>query len=152
MDEAIKYLGGSLGVDVLTRSVEVTDMDGHCVLSDTSQEPSISFSDALELDSGISLRECLDGRSSQFVACSEEHTGEVVARVEADSAESLDCESRARAYMGQDLSKRYEELTVDEVTTDSARRCVVSLRADNRWMETSLRGLGSGAIETSAIV
>lgn len=151
MEAATRYLGGNPDVDVLHRAVEVNDVDGTCVLSAGDQQVAVSFADALELNDAVALRECLNDRTSEFVPCSQDHTGEVVARVAADATQPLDCAQQATTYMDRSPSTLFDEFTVDEVTTDSARRCVVSVRADNRWLDTSLRAVGSSKPETRPI-
>lgn len=147
LDAAIHYLGGDPDLDVVSTSLKVTESNDSCILQVENEQVSASFKDALFLSSGVTLRECFDKRSNQFVSCGENHTGEVVARVPADSAEPLDCEAKADQYMGQKFASRHDELTFDKVPTSAAQRCVVSMRADNRWLDTSLRGLGTKALE-----
>lgn len=151
MEHAIRYMGGDPGVEVLHRDVQISVLEDACVLQHAGQQAEVSFHGALELDSGTSLRECYDRRGQQFVSCSKQHNGEVVARLDSGTEEELDCDAKATEYMGQAPQKRYDELTVDEVRTDAARRCVVALRSENRWLETSLRSLGSAAIAQRAM-
>lgn len=148
LDAVIHYLGGDPDLDVVSTSLKVTESDDSCILQVENKQVSASFKDALFLSSGVTLRECFDKRSNQFVSCGENHTGEVVARVPADSAEPLDCEAKADQYMGQKFASRHDELTFDKIPTSTAQRCVVSVRTDNRWLDTSLRGLGTKALET----
>lgn len=148
LETATGYMGGTSEVDVLHRGVTVDVIDEFCVLSSQDQTVAVSFSNALQLDDGVALRECLNGRTGEFVACSDDHTGEVVARVDIDSTEPLDCPARATAYMGRSSSSLYAQLTVEEDQTESVRRCVVSVRADNRWLDVSLRELGSSRPDT----
>ncbi|MEX3632134.1 hypothetical protein [Rothia sp. LK2492] len=132
----------------MSTSLKVTESNDSCILQVENEQVSASFKDALFLSSGVTLRECFDQQSNQFVSCGENHTGEVVARVPADSAEPLDCEAKADQHMGQKFASRHDELTFDKIPTPAAQRCVVSVRADNRWLDTSLRGLGTKALET----
>lgn len=148
LDAAIHYLGGDPYLDVVSTSLKVTESEDSCILQVENEQISASFKDALFLSSGVTLRECFDKRSNQFVSCGENHTGEVVARVPADSVEPLDCEAKADQYMGQKFASRHDELTFDKILTSAAQRCVVSMRADNRWLDTSLRDLGTKALKT----
>lgn len=150
-EAAVAYAGGDPSTDLFSDVVQMTSTDGYCVLELDGATATASVADSLSTDQGHGLRECLDARSSSFVPCAEDHTGEVVDRVEADSREPLGCEAAAEDYLGQSLSERYDELEVDEVSSDVARRCMVGLRSDSSWLLTPLRGLGNGEIEASTI-
>ncbi|NKE10768.1 MULTISPECIES: hypothetical protein [Kocuria] len=151
IEAATRYMGGNPDVDVLDRGVSVSMVDDVCVLSVEGQQVAVSFAGALDLNDGVALRECLNGRTAEFVPCSNDHTGEVVARVSSDSTGSLDCSQQATTYMDRSPASVFKELTVEQINTDSARRCMVSVRADNRWLETSLRALGNRSPETRPI-
>lgn len=148
---AAEYMGGSSGTDVLSRIVQTEVVDGACVLSLEGRSAAAPIQSSLGTDPGHGLRECLDAQIERFVPCAENHTGEVVARIPAESSESLDCDAAASDYMARDISELFSELTVEEVSSDAARRCVVSVRSDGAWLRTPLRELGNGAIETERI-
>lgn len=149
MATVVQYAGGDPETDLLSDVVRPTTVSESCVVQLEGNLAAASLEGALTTGRGDGLRECLDGHSRRFVPCSESHTGEVVARVDAESADSLDCDSAAAHYLGQGLSERYSDLEVEEVASDSARRCVVSLRSDTSWLETPLRNLGNAEIQTS---
>ncbi|MFF0973568.1 UNVERIFIED_CONTAM: hypothetical protein RF649_14195 [Kocuria sp. CPCC 205295] len=146
----VEYTGGSPDMDLLSDVVQVSLVDGHCVVALEGIRAAASIEDSLGTDLGDGLRECFDRRADSFVPCVQAHTGEVVKRVSASSVERLDCDAAAEEYMGQDLSQRFSDLEAEEVSDDGARRCVVSLRSDRSLLESPLRNLGNAEIQTSS--
>lgn len=146
---AVVYAGGDPDTDLLSDVVQVSVVDGQCVVALEGVTAAASIEDSLGTDQGDGLRECFDRQSDRFVPCAEDHTGEVVQRMPAGSSERLNCDAAAGRYMGQGLSQRFSDLEVEEISTDAARRCVVGLRSDSSWLQSSLRNLGNAEIQTS---
>lgn len=130
-------------------------------------QPGACLPDPAELDSAVACDtvhsaeviatagECSDAAAAEYMGGSSGTDvlsrivpTEVVARLPAESSESLDCDAAASDYMARDISERFSEVTVEEISSDAARRCVVSVRSDGAWLRTPLRELGHGAIGT----
>lgn len=146
---AVEYAGGAVGTDLFSGVVQTRAVDDSCILSLDGSPAEASIRDAFPSGRADGLRECWNGRARSLVPCSEDHTGEIVARVPAASTDSLDCEVAAGEYLEQDIAERFAQLTVEEISSEAARRCVVSPRSDGVWLRTPLRGLGDGDVETA---
>lgn len=124
--------------------MEVVELDDLCVVYVPGLSVQESYKGFLNGRNGPALRECRNIAES-IVPCNEEHTGEVVFREDPNQPQDLDCEPRADKYMNAPVERHFREV---EVLSDDnqPRRCVVEVRGNNS-LDTSLRNLGSNAIQ-----
>lgn len=149
-DSLTEYAGGKVGIDIIGPGFGVQEAEGHCLLVSETVRLETPLQGILGRPEGHAIRECFDSQTATTVLCSTPHTGEVVGRTPVDAVSPTSCEEKASTYLGRPISTRFEDLTLDEGSDSAYRRCIVSVRAQNAYLETPLRALGNGQIETSS--
>ncbi len=146
-DQALAYLGGISGVDVLRADIApvVRRIDGRdaCALG-LSEDARLTHSvrDVLQQRSGDVWRRCIDDRTAREVPCSLPHTAEVVGPA---SSDDLNCAAQADTYAETSLARFSLDLFVTSRGPEGAQQCVVEKRGQN-VLTRSLRHLGSDAL------
>jgi hypothetical protein len=145
-EQALSYLGGIPGIDVLAVDVEPVAHrvggQGACFLGLPGGDAlTTSIRDALRERTGDVWRWCIDDRVAREVPCSAVHTAEVVGP---PASGDLTCPAQADRYAETSLSRFSLDLSVSSRGPEGHEQCVIAVRGEN-VLTHSIRHLGSGA-------
>jgi len=152
-DALLRYLGGNPAIDVLRPELSATALSiggqAVCVLkaSGGGSLP-LATMGILQTRDGDVLRECWDSRVESDVACSEQHTAEVVSAGN-KAHTTLSCQAKIERYIGAPMSGFKFELQVG-LTGGANPQCRVEVLGHN-VLTASVRELGTGAPPIAAL-
>lgn len=143
--ELVAFLGGSSSVEVLLDGgdYKTVTLDGNtvCALAKSAEQGRAGTAkDILQTSRGDDWRRCIDRRINRQVACSKDHTGEIVHL--ADGAAEPNCLQHAEEYMKIPIDRVAPDLSISIASIDNIPACVVEARGNN-ILDASLRSIGT---------
>lgn len=145
----LSYLGGMEGTDVLSPAVHLTQRSFKAAPACVVGLPAPSTSSArniLDGEAGDVWRRCLiPDLGNREVPCSQPHTAEFIFSAKLKPGQSLDCGSKATAYLGDDISKHFDELSVVSANEGELSQCLIVVLGQN-WLLHSVRHLEANAV------
>lgn len=139
----IEYLGGRPGMESVRVSglALSTEAGTACLVDDPTRSASYgTVRGVLRGQRGDGWRQCVDARNDTEVACSAEHTGEVVPLQRTAGGEPS-CLASVSEYMLAPFASFDDRLRVETINRPQGPRCVVSALGRD-VLDASVRGLG----------
>lgn len=140
----LMYLGGVVGRDVTTVSVDFESGHDKCIVQ--APEPqSESFEGVLGATAQAKWRACRNEEGEMDVPCDAEHTGEYVGWSSAGDSTSKDCAEAVEKYVGSPFTLIDDRVTWKRVVRSddkpTAARCVIVARGRGLGIPIVLRNL-----------